>query len=82
MTKKDFADAIAQESSSGKKDSEATLVVLSKRWVVERSFAWLEKCRRLWKKLRKKTSNQTSNGSSIFFLACCSKDFKQVLRKK
>ena len=26
-----------------------TFVVLSKRWVVERSFAWLEKCRRLWK---------------------------------
>ncbi|MDR2978291.1 MAG: transposase, partial [Rickettsiales bacterium] len=26
-----------------------TFVVLPKRWVVERSFAWLEKCRRLWK---------------------------------
>jgi transposase len=24
-------------------------VVMPKRWVVERSFAWLEKCRRLWK---------------------------------
>jgi len=24
-------------------------VVLQKRWVVERSFAWLEKYRRLWK---------------------------------
>ncbi len=23
--------------------------VIPKRWVVERSFAWLEKCRRLWK---------------------------------
>ncbi|MDD5463208.1 MAG: transposase, partial [Methylococcales bacterium] len=23
--------------------------VLPQRWVVERSFAWLEKCRRLWK---------------------------------
>ena len=22
--------------------------VIPKRWVVERSFAWLEKCRRLW----------------------------------
>jgi transposase len=22
---------------------------LPKRWIVERSFAWLEKCRRLWK---------------------------------
>ena len=26
-----------------------TFVVLPTRWVVERSFAWLEKCRRLWK---------------------------------
>ena len=23
--------------------------VLPKRWVVERTFAWLDKCRRLWK---------------------------------
>ncbi len=23
--------------------------VIPRRWVVERSFAWLEKCRRLWK---------------------------------
>ena len=26
-----------------------TFVVLPKRWVVERSFGWLEKSRRLWK---------------------------------
>ena len=26
-----------------------TFVVLPKRWVVERSFGWLGKCRRLWK---------------------------------
>ena len=23
--------------------------VIPKRWVVERSFSWLDKCRRLWK---------------------------------
>ena len=28
--------------------------VIPKRWVVERSFAWLEKCRRLWKNCEKK----------------------------
>lgn len=28
--------------------------VLPKRWVVERSFAWLEKCRRLWKNCERK----------------------------
>ena len=31
-----------------------TFVVLPKRWVVERSFAWLEKCRRLWKNSERK----------------------------
>ena len=30
--------------------------VIPKRWVVERSFAWLEKCRRLWKNCEKKLS--------------------------
>ena len=32
-----------------KRDALHTFKVLPKRWVVERSFAWLEKCRRLWK---------------------------------
>ena len=26
-----------------------SFIVLPKRWMVERSFSWLEKCRRLWK---------------------------------
>jgi transposase len=29
-------------------------VVLPKRWVVERTFSWLEKCRRLWKNCERK----------------------------
>jgi transposase len=29
-------------------------VVLPKRWVVERSFSWLEKCGRLWKSCERK----------------------------
>jgi transposase len=31
-----------------------TFAVIPKRWVVERSFAWLEKCRRLWKNCEQK----------------------------
>jgi transposase len=31
-----------------------TFKVIPKRWVVERSFAWLEKCRRLWKNTERK----------------------------
>lgn len=30
--------------------------VIPKRWVVERSFGWLEKCRRLWKNCERKLS--------------------------
>lgn len=31
-----------------------TFKVLPKRWVVERSFGWIEKCRRLWKNCERK----------------------------
>jgi transposase len=31
-----------------------TFAVIPKRWVVERSFGWLEKCRRLWKNCERK----------------------------
>jgi transposase len=31
-----------------------TFVVLPKRWIVERSLGWLEKCRRLWKNCERK----------------------------
>jgi transposase len=29
-------------------------VVLPKRWIVERTFAWIEKCHRLWKNCERK----------------------------
>ena len=31
-----------------------TFAVIPQRWVVERSFAWLEKCKRLWKNCERK----------------------------
>ena len=37
-----------------------TFKVLPKRWVVERTFAWLEKCRRLWKNCERKLSTSRS----------------------
>ena len=33
-----------------------TFEVIPKRWVVERSFAWIERCRRLWKNCERKLS--------------------------
>lgn len=34
-----------------------TFKVIPRRWVVERSFAWLEKCRRLWKNCERLVSS-------------------------
>ena len=40
---------IGAEVEIAKRNELHTFAVIPKRWVVERSFAWLEKCRRLWK---------------------------------
>ena len=45
-----------------------TFAVIPKRWVVERSFAWLEKCRRLWKNCERKL-NTSLNMVALAFLA-------------
>ena len=39
---------------AAKRNGLHTFAVLPKRWVVERSFACLEKCRRLWKNCERK----------------------------
>lgn len=44
-----------------------TFAVMPQRWVVERSFAWLEKCRRLWKNCERKL-NTSSQFVSLAFL--------------
>ena len=62
-----------------KRDHLHTFVVLPKRGVVERSFAWLEKCRRLWKncepKLNTSLSSSISPPSGSY-----SEDLEQVLK--
>lgn len=48
-----FAEGVRQlwgaSVEIAKRNEPHTFAVMPKRWVVERSFAWLEKCRRLWK---------------------------------
>ena len=56
-----------------------TFVVLPKRWVVERSFAWLEKCRRLWKNCERKL-NTSLQMAVLAFMVLISKDRRQALR--
>jgi transposase len=52
-----FADEIKKIINSkveiAKRNELHKFVVLPKRWIVERSFSWLEKCRRLWKNCEK-----------------------------
>jgi transposase len=54
---KDILDATVEVV---KRNELHTFVVLPKRWVVERSFAWLEKCRRLWKNCERKLATSRS----------------------
>jgi transposase len=57
-TGKPFATAIKEILGANvevaKRSEVSKFVVVPKRWVVERSFAWLEKCRRLWKNCERK----------------------------
>lgn len=51
-----------------------TFKVIPKRWVVERSFGWLEKCRRLWKNCERKL-NTSLNVVVLAFVALLLKRF-------
>ncbi len=53
-----FADAVQEKLGAtvqiAKRSELHTFAVMPQRWVVERSFAWLDKCRRLWKNCERK----------------------------
>jgi transposase len=53
-----FAQAVQEllgaEVQIAKRSELHTFAVMPQRWVVERSFAWIEKCRRLWKNCERK----------------------------
>ena len=42
-------DILGATVEVAKRNALHTFAVIPQRWIVERSFAWLEKCRRLWK---------------------------------
>jgi len=60
-TGKNFADAIREltgaEVQVAKRSELHTFAVIPKRWIVERTFGWLDKCRRLWKNCERKLEN-------------------------
>ena len=43
-----------------------TFAVIPKRWIVERSFAWLDKCGRLWKNCERKIENTLNMVKLVF----------------
>jgi transposase len=53
-----FADGVMERLDATvqivKRNELHTFAVLPQRWIVKRSFAWLEKCRRLWKNCERK----------------------------
>lgn len=61
-------DLISAEVEVAKRSELHTFAVMPKRWVVERSFAWLEKCRRLWKNCERKL-NTSLQFMALAFLA-------------
>ena len=65
-----FADAIHTLSGAEvevvKRSELHTFAVLPKRWVVGRSFAWIDKCRRLWKNCKRKLQNSFQMFSLAF----------------
>ena len=66
-----FAESVQQllgcPVEVAKRNELHTFKIISKRWVVERSFAWLEKCRRLWKNCERKL-NTSLNMVVLAFL--------------
>ena len=65
-----FADEINKISGAEvevvKRNELHTFKVLPKRWIVERSFGWLDKCRRLWKNCERHLHNSFQMFSLAF----------------
>ena len=58
-----FTDTIRSISGAEveiiKRNELHTFAVLPKRWIVERTFGWLDKCRRLWKNCERLLHNSS-----------------------
>lgn len=76
-TGKPFAEKVKKilkaETEIAKRNELNKFAVIPKRWVVERSFSWIEKCRRLWKNCERKLN------SSLQMIVLC---FVRVLLKR
>ena len=77
-TGENFANAVRDmlgcQVTVAKRSELHTFKIIPKRWVVERSFAWLEKCRRLWKNCERKR-NTSLNMVALAFISLLLKRF-------
>lgn len=73
-----FADAIKEVHGATvevvKRNELHTFKVLPKRWIVERTFSWLEKFRRLWKNCERKL-NTSLHMTTLAFISLLLKRF-------
>ena len=69
-TGQNFADTIKEitgaEVEVVKRNELHTFAVLPKRWIVDRSFGWLDKCRGLWKNAERLLHNSFQMFSIAF----------------
>jgi transposase len=64
----EIKSSIGAEVEVVKRNELHTFTVLPKRWIVERTFAWLENCRLLWKNCERKICN-TLQATKLAFIA-------------
>ena len=60
-------DLVGADVEVVKRSELHTFVVIPKRWIVERSFGWLDKCRLLWKNCERKLSSTLAFVKFAFF---------------
>jgi transposase len=61
-------DLIGADVEVAKRNELHTFAVIPKRWVVERSFVWLKKCRRLWKNCERKLNTSLQFATLAFIV--------------
>jgi len=73
-------DLVGADVEVVKRSELHTFVVIPKRWIVERSFGWLDKCRLLWKNCERKLSS-TLAFVKFAFLSVLLRRFKKPKTK-
>ena len=74
-------ESIGAEVEIAKRNELHRFAVLPKRWVIERSFSWLEKNRRLWKYCKHKLSSRLGIVVREYFIHNIQLKYKTLIYK-